>query len=272
MPWSSAHIKWLIDTGKTVLTKDGRKVQVFEYRHQKNDTILTSWAKHFRNHYCFDNEIDDYREGYGYTREEYLNLIKFPDGKQSPGPSIRSGDFSELLIADYLEYLCGYIVPRTRYGDKTIRNESEKGCDIIGFKIINKDQVSEDDELAIFEAKAQFSGKKPNQRLQDAVDGSSKDTIRKAESLNAIKQRLHQQGNNIHAKIVTRFQNDVDRPHKTIYGAAALFDENVFDIESIKKTETASHSYPKKLTLITVKGKDMMKLVHDLYERAAREA
>ena len=173
MPWDSKHTEWLLDTGKTILTEEGIQVKVFEYQHQNDDDILSSWARHFRNHYCLDTEIDDYREGYGCTREEFLKLIKFPDRKKVPGPSIRSGDFGELLVADYLEYLCGYVVPRTRYGDKNIRNESTKGSDIIGFKILSGDEWSENDELAIFEAKAQFSGDKPNPRLQDAVDDSA---------------------------------------------------------------------------------------------------
>ena len=272
MPGDSKHTEWLLDTGKTILTEEGIQVKVFEYQHQNDDDILSSWARHFRNHYCLDTEIDDYREGYGCTREEFLKLIKFPDRKKVPGPSIRSGDFGELLVADYLEYLCGYVVPRTRYGDKNIRNESTKGSDIIGFKILSGDEWSENDELAIFEAKAQFSGDKPNPRLQDAVDDSAKDILRKAESLNAIKQRLRQQQDSQNVKIVTRFQNDVDRPHKTCFGAAALFDNAVFDENDIKKTKTASHPYHANLTLVTIKGQDMMKLVHELYERAANEA
>ena len=85
-------------------------------------------------------------------------------------------------------------------------------------------------------------------------------------------QRLRQQQDSQNVKIVTRFQNDVDRPHKTCFGAAALFDNAVFDENDIKKTTTASHPYHANLTLVTIKGQDMMKLVHELYERAANEA
>ncbi len=191
MPWTSEHTKWLVDTGERLKTADGKDIEVWEFQHPNDEDVLSAWAKHFRNHYCFDSEIDYWRKGYKCSRAEYLNTIKFPDSKAAPGPSIRAGDFGEVLVADFLEYLLGYWVPRTRYGDKTIRNESTKGTDIIGFNIVKDGNASSKDKLAIFEAKTQFSGKKAKARLQDAVDGSAKDIARKAESLNAIKQRLH---------------------------------------------------------------------------------
>lgn len=52
---------------------------------------------------CFDTEIDYWRRGYKCSSAEYLNTIKFPDPKAAPGPSIRAGDFAEVLVADFLE-------------------------------------------------------------------------------------------------------------------------------------------------------------------------
>src|SRR6185437_4961816 len=131
---SSTHINWLVDTGEVIVTSDGEKVKVFELQHKNDQIILSAWANHFRNHYCLDEEIDILRNGTPFSRSEYLKSIKFPDQSAKPGPSIRSGDFGEILVADYLEFSLGYWVPRTRYANKTIRNESVKGCDILGFK------------------------------------------------------------------------------------------------------------------------------------------
>ena len=96
--WSSDHLKWLKDTGERLTTADGKTVEVWEFCHEKDDTVLSSWVKHFRNHYCFDTEIDYLRKGYGFSRAEYLNKIKFPDAADAPGPGVRSGDFGEILI------------------------------------------------------------------------------------------------------------------------------------------------------------------------------
>ncbi|WP_370232102.1 Hachiman antiphage defense system protein HamA [Marinobacter nauticus] len=272
MPWTTEHIKWLFDTEERLNTEDGKEVEIWQFRHEPDDSALSEWAKHFRNHYCLDREIDYWRKGYGYSREEYLNTIKFPDPKDAPGPSIRAGDFGEVLVADFLEYLLGYWVPRTRYGDKTVRNESTKGSDIIGFYIVEDGKNSSDDRLAVFEAKTQFTGKKGKKRLQDAVDGSAKDIARKAESLNAIKQRLFYQQKREEADKIERFQNRVDHPYIEVYGAVALFENALFDSSLASKTITATHPYSDNLTLVVISGSDMMALVHELYRRAAVEA
>jgi len=164
MPLNRQHVEWLVDTGQRLTTSDDKEVEVWEFRHEEDEEVLSAWAAHFRNQYCLDSDIDRLREGTGYTRAEYLNAIKFPDRKVAPGPSVRAGDFGEILVADYLAYTLGYWVPRWRYGDKTVRNESTKGTDILGFKFLKDGKVSPKDTLAIFEAKAQFSGSKGKPR------------------------------------------------------------------------------------------------------------
>jgi hypothetical protein len=266
------HTRWLLNTKKKIKTQDGREINIWEFRHEVDDIVLNEWAKHFRNHYCLDGEIDFFRRGYGYSRSEYLEKIKFPDSSIPPGPSIRAGDFAEVLVSDYLEYILKYWVPRTRYSDKTIRNESSKGCDIIGFKFIDETKESLDDTLTIFEAKAQFSGKKAINKLQEAIDHSAKDQVRKAESLNAIKQNLYRSGRVEDSIKIERFQNKVDNPYKELSGAVALFTSSVFDEQLISLSNATNHPNLENLELLVVHGKDMMNLVTELYRRARDEA
>lgn len=268
---SKDHIEWIVDSGERVTLADGNTIEVWVLDHKNDDEILSSWSHHFRNHYCLDDEIDFYRKGYNFTRTEYLNKIKFPDPSVAPGPSIRAGDFSEILVADYLQHVLNYWVPRTRYGDKTVRNESTKGSDIIGFKIIKEEHDSTEDTLALFEAKAKFTGTKQN-TLQKAVNDSSKDHARKAESLNAIKQRLFQKGLLSEAERIERFQNFEDRPYKELYGAVALFSSAIYDSDMASETDTSGHSNLKNLKLLVIHGNEMMDLVHKIYRRAADEA
>lgn len=266
-----AHMDWLGEI-EELTTTDGHSVSVFELCHKKDDEVLSAWAKHFRNHYCLDGDIDVLRKGTKHSRATYLTEIKFPDETTAPGPSIRAGDFAEILIADYLEYVLEYWVPRTRYADKTIRNESTKGCDIIGFHLLGKNEDSPHDVLAIFEAKAQFSGQKCKAKLQEAIEHSGKDQLRKAESLNAIKQRLLKDGDTNGMDIIARFQNVEDRPYTEISGAAGLFCTSVYDENVIARAVADSHPNAENLVLVVVRGDDMMALVHDLYKRAADEA
>src|SRR5689334_21755276 len=99
MSSAPAHLAWLVDTGKTLNTACGRPVSIWALNHQTDEQVLSDWAKHFRNHYCPDNLIDLLRGAK--TRKEYLEQIKFPSKHTNLGPSVRSGDFAEILVADY---------------------------------------------------------------------------------------------------------------------------------------------------------------------------
>ncbi len=266
------HLAWLVDTEQIIKTADGRSVLVMELRHKNDDRVLSAWAKHFRNHYCDDGQIDALCNGTGLSRAEYLREIKFPDQTRAPGPSIRAGDFGEILVADYVEFALEYWLPRTRYDRKDVRDESTKGTDIIGFKIVAAGRDDPNDTLAHFEAKAKFTGKSSEMRLQAAVDGSAKDELRKAESLNAIKQRFLDLGEAAKVAVVERFQNPEDRPHREEYGAVALLSTPLLDKKEIRSTNTSSHPQAGNLTLIVIHGPDLMDLVHELYRRAADEA
>ncbi|MDR1895286.1 MAG: SAVED domain-containing protein [Prevotellaceae bacterium] len=273
------HIHWLIDNGERLQTSDGKEIKVFEFQHKNDDAILSAWATHFRNQYCADKDIDDLRNGTGLTRKDYLINLKFPSEKHDEkdsssilGPSIRAGDFAELLISDYLEFLLGYFVPRTRYDHKTIRNESPKASDLIGFKISQLDNFSPDDEMFIFEVKAKFTSPVDGNRLQDAVNGSSKDDLRKAESLNAIKQRYKTEKKRKEKQLIERFQDKVGKPFIEKSGAVAFLEKEVFNKTNFSQTDTSAHTNQNNLFVIAVKGEKMMPLVHELYRRAADEA
>lgn len=273
---TSAHLTWLVNTGQTVTTYDGKIVSVFEFDHRQDQTVLSAWAKHFRNHYCIDTEIEVLCDGTGLSKRDYLLQVKFPDSVTAPGPSLRAGDFAEILLADYVEYVLNYWVPRTRYDRKTVSGESTKGTDVIGFKIAGSEE-SLQDTLILLEAKAKLSGRPsvtdPTNRLQDAVNDSAKDVwVRKAESLNAIKQRLHDRGDISGVEKVKRFQNAADRPYTEAYCAAALVLDSFYDPVLLSTTVTSDHPGADSLMLIIIKGQELMSLVQELYRRAADEA
>lgn len=282
MARSPAHTKWLVDTGERLKTADGKVIEIWEFRHEKDEAALSEWAKHFRNHYCLDAEIDFLRGNR--SRADYLTNIKFPSRTPGLGPAIRAGDFAEILVCDYLEWLLDYWVPRVRWSSKTVQDESAKGSDVIGFRFCgNVDEHSADDELIVFESKAQFTKHKAN-RLQDAINDSAKDHTRIAESLNFIKQKLFDKNRIKEAKQVERFQNPVDSPYKEIYGAAAVLSSEYFNSNTLSRADSGKipvssksgvfipHPHRDKLVLVVIKGDHMMDLVHELYKRAADEA
>jgi hypothetical protein len=268
---SPPHIEWFVNTGEIIHTSDGKPVEVWELNHQADEGVLSGWARRFRQNYCSDEQIDIMRRGTEHSRSEYLAQIKFPDRTTAPGPSIRAGDFSEILAADYLEFVLEHWVPSTRYRDKTVRNESEKGADTIGFLFANEGIFSPHDQLTIIESKAKFTGAHSD-RLQDAIDHSGKDVLRKAESLNAIKQRFLDRERHEEVAKVERFQDEADRPYIQRYGAIAHLDKENYEADVITDATTAEHPFGALLFLVVIKGDDMMTLVHELYRRAADEA
>jgi hypothetical protein len=215
------------------------------------------------------------RRGTGKSRTDYLNTIKFPDEKTGFGPRVRSGDFAEILVTDFLEYVLKYEVlsRTTRYSNK-FRNESTKGSDVIGFRFASKINPSPRDELAIFETKAKFTGsvKDAENRLQIAIQDSHKDESRIGESLNAIKQRFYENKMLNECLKVERFQNKADNPYKTTNGAVALVSNSNYSDLIATNANSSTHPQKRNLKLIIIKGNDMMKLVHELYRRAADEA
>lgn len=275
------HTNWFMETGASLKTVDGKEIEVWEFRHQNEDEVLSQWAKHFRNHYCLDSQIDLLRGRL--SRSDYLRTIKFPSSDSNLGPGIRAGDFGEILVADYLEWLIGFWVPRVRWSSKVIRDESPKGSDIIGFRFEEDDKISKKDVMVIFESKTKFSASKIN-RLQDAVNGSAKDQIRLDESLNYIKQKLLDSHEDQQAMKVERFQNPVDIQYQQIYGAVVVISDEFYKAEEMTSTdcrrtpdphrmnEFIKHPNRDKLHLVVIKGKSFMNLVNELYKRAADEA
>lgn len=271
MPWTNEHIQWLHDTGDVIAISTGENVPVYEFAYDvANEEVMSSWARHFRYHYCTDDAIEILKPE-GMTKTDYLLNLKFPHITKSPGPSIRAGDFAEILVADYLAFLHDYYVPRTRYDRKIIGNESSKGSDVLGFKQNNSNPSSQD-ELIIYEVKARLSENNTSNTLQTAIDDSSKDEARLAESLNGAKQRLYDQKDFTGMGIVSRFQQNVDYPYKTKFGAAAVLTDSSCCVETLAEASSQEHTSRAQLEMIVIRGPVLMSLVHSLYQRAANEA
>ena len=272
-PMHPSYLTGLSKSAECLLTADGCRIDVWELNVSPDAECISEWAMSFRQNYCSDDEIDDLRDGTGLSRNDYLTQLVFPDKSVAPGPGIRSGDFAELLISDYVEHLLGYWVPRDKYAEKASRNESAKGVDILGFNLADASASSANDKLLAFEVKAQCSGGKYSDGLQAAIDDSSKDYLRRAITLNATKRRLYKAGLRDKVLLVQRFQNLSDNPYIYRSGAAAVLSDDAYDETLLQKnTKILEHQNSDNLELIVIRGSALMALVHALYERAADEA
>lgn len=265
---SNEHIRWFKRKTKLVKTGCGKKYQIFEFLYDDSQIpIMSAWAKHFRNQYCLDSEIDILRPS-NLSRKNYLLSHKFPDASAPPGPSIRSGDFGEILVADYLRFIRDYYVPSTRYRRKAIRNESVKGSDVVAFKF---GRIASKDELIVYEVKASLSNGGEN-RMQEAVDHSMKDAIRIGEALQTMRERMYDSRDLDGFEKVARFQDQGERPFIQKYGAASVVNKKLHSIDLLEEVSTEKHEARDQLELLVIYADDFMDLAHSLYERAANEA
>ncbi len=125
--------------------------------------------------------------------------------------------------------------------------------------------------MIICEVKAALSNRKDT-TLEEAISHSKKDfTIRKAESLHAIRQRLKEKGKMEDVKLVERFQNKVDKPYKEISGAAVVHSNHTWRDEIVTNVTTEDHPN-EEIMLIAIKGEKLMELVNELYRRVCDEA
>lgn len=274
-PFNSNHLQWLNHT-QTLTTVEGKSIEIYSLNHTMDNNILNEWASHFRNHYCLDTEIDDLREGPSMSRKDYLNEFKLPSKSERPGPATRAGDFGEILISDYLEYMLNYWVPRTRFSHRDNKNSPTQGIDVLGLKILNIDTESPNDELIVYEVKAKLTTNtvdESQKRLEIAIEHSNKDFEKRAgESLNAYVQRFRMMGQTDKVNKIKRFQNPIDRPFKEKSGAAAIILTNSINPTYITQVSASIHKNNSNLELIIIHGNNMMDLVHDLYERIANDA
>lgn len=264
------HLAWLeqIDTYTSAC---GLPIPVFALNHDALDEkVMSTWASHFRNHYCRDDQLN-FLKNPMLTNSEYLLAEKFPHQTIPPGPSVRAGDFAEILIADYLQYVRNYQIPRTRYDRKGGTNESTRGSDVIAFKKL-QGIVSDNDELLVFEIKAKASENSKSNVLQNAIDHSIKDELRIAESLSTMKQKLFDRNDVEGVLLIDRFQREPDYPCKRRYGAAAVYTTSALQKEIISNSTSTDHPNAEKLELLVVSANHLMSLIHALYQRAADEA
>ena len=213
--------------------------------------------------------MEEMASSLGLRHEDYLKTYKFPDPLDNWGKNVMIGDFSEILVADYLQYVLNFVVPRTRYNSKINRNRSTQGSDLIAYNVANSDEWSQKDELLVFEVKAQSAEAKAKARLQEAVEHSSKDITRLAESLVASAEILVRVGRLNQAKVVQRFLNGTDRPYVIRYAAAAVHSTSSFSRGLIQQLDTSQHPSAE-VQLMVVHCERLMEFINNMYERASK--
>lgn len=258
----------------SVKSVDGKHIEFYTLQLSADEQVLSDWANRFRENYRSANDIEEDHKDMGLSKREYLLSHVFPSSRSKLGPSVRAGDFAELLVSDFLQYQHKFYVPRLKYASKANPDESVKGVDVLGLLAPDPSEPNPHDQLVMFEVKAKLSNTPEPKAgaLQKAIDDSSQDFLRLAYTLNGTKQKYRQKGEEKIARIVARFQNVADRPYELWFGAAAVYTNEVIDYGAIGESSTTAHRHRDALKLLVIRGDDLMNFVHGLYQRAADEA
>ena len=65
------------------------------------------------------------------TVEQYLHDYVIPQKGEELGATVRSADITEILISDLLEFVHQYSVPRYKLKNRSGKNNSQQGTDVI---------------------------------------------------------------------------------------------------------------------------------------------
>lgn len=180
-----------------------------------------------------------------------------------------SGNFGEILVADYLQFVEKYTVPRTRYKIRENKDNSTLGSDVLGYKIYSLEP--KEDEVIVMEVKSSASNSprsKDKKKLQEAIDHSNKDFKRFSTSIVASYLKLRTT-NPEQANIVERFLNIVDKPFNVIYGAVAVHSNSSYDRAVIKEVVAKNHRSFHDLKLFVMYSDNLMNFIKNIYEKAS---
>lgn len=259
---------------KELKTSAGENIKVYKLNKETlNDECLNEWALGLRSNYVEEQLIDSLIKGTGLTKKEYLETNIFPNPNNSLGAATMSGEFGEILVYDFINYVLTYYVTRTRYLEKINPDMPISGTDVIGCMINDINHPNIKDNLLVAEVKTRSSISGKKMRLEDnplksAILDSNKDKIRLAESLNAEKRRLMNRCRYQEAKIVERFQNKTDNPYNLKFLAVAVLDSFFYSEEFILNVINNLENEISNKNILIIHSVELKKFLRDLYMRA----
>lgn len=257
---------------KELISSKGDKVNVYKLDYELlDDDSLNAWASGLRNNYCEEYLLDFLVSGTGLTKQEYLKKMIFPDPTVPQGAATMSGEFGEILVYDYINFVLEYYITRTRYLEKVNPNMPIPGSDVLGYKVVNINKPSKSDQLIVAEVKTRSSKSGNNlckETVKTAIEHSIKDRVRIGESLNAEKRRLLNRSRTKDAKIVERFQNKTDNPFTLDFFAVAVLDDELYSEQVVLDVVDNQHENINSTNVLIIHSKKLKFFLKDLYRRA----
>ena len=262
------YVRWLIEETNIQLT-DGTHIPCYRLDHTKDEDILNEWALHLRRHYESDESLAESIAETGLPASEYLRDYVLP-GTQNLAAACRSGDFTEILVSDLLEFIHGYKVPRCKQQNRANKDRSTQGTDIVGYHYANPDgTASTRDELVAAEVKGLLSSSSYDVLEKAAVD-SQEDEFRLATTLNFYRKQLKGIGNHEEAKRIARFLQKSEAQYHIRYLGVGVASISQIENDLIPDYSSDDLMLSTGHEIFLLHGEKLMALAHDLYARCMR--
>lgn len=260
------YIDWIVEeTG--IVIKDNIPLKCYKIDYKYDESILADWALHIRRNYIEDDELKEDADDNEMSVEQYLRNYIIPQKVEELGPTARSADITEILISDLLEFVYQYSVPRYKLKNRSGKNNSQQGTDVIAYKYKNEDKTPNDkDQLVAAEVKATLSNAE-YAPIKSAIIDSRKDEHRLARTVNYCRKRLKELGKIEESEEVKRFLFKPDNNYHITYVSAGVSSrENVDEIIELDFSNEELVIRKNEL-IFYIHGKKLMELVHNIYER-----
>lgn len=264
------YINWIVKENGVVL-EDQLPLNCYWITPEINDSVLDDWALHIRRHFVSDAELKEDAALNELTVEEYLRQYIIPQKGEPLGPTARSNDFSEILFADLFQFILNYEVPRCKQYNRSGKNNSEHGTDIIAYKYFSAvTQPNKNDELLAIEVKAKLSLSEACDTIRDAVADSKKDEHRLAHTLDYYRKKLRSMGMKMEADKISRFQQKTEKPYRVSYVGAAISSLPCIKEKVIVGIKGSDLELKTNQSIYYIHGANLMSLAHQVFERCTK--
>ena len=264
------YLNWVVKEDGVVF-EDQQPLNCYRLSYAIDDAVLDDWALHLRRHYVPDSEFVEDAALNNLSVEEYLRQFVIPQKGEPFGPTARSNDISEILFADLFEFILNYEVPRCKQYNRSGKNESEHGTDVIAYKFFTGEKKPhKNDELVAIEVKALLSSKEASKVIKDAVADSKKDEHRISHTLDYYRKKLRSMGKSSEATNIARFQQKTEYPYRTSYVGAAVSSLPSIVKKVIVGIKGADLELKTDQSIFYVHGADLMSLTHQVFERCIK--
>ncbi len=263
------YIDWLVEENGLVV-QGGYEVCSYRIDYTDDSAVIDDWALHIRRNYIKDEDLNESAQLNGLTVEQYLKMYIIPQKNEPLGATARSGDIAEIVVSDLLEFIMGYTVPRYKQMNRSGKNNSEHGTDVIGYKFYKTDKSpNERDELIATEVKAKLTSKDYDS-LASAIAHSGKDEDRLARTIDYCRKKLKYQNDLKYSEEVTRFLIKPENNYKITYCAAGISSRTAIDKSITLSIDGEELKISDGQAIFFIHGKKLMDLVHKVYERCIR--